>query len=247
MKRGKAPAKEAAAAKAEAAAARDDEKTEKAQQQAQQLAQPNAQATQELSSSGQNLRELVEPCAKQCCTNKKNFCLAGELDHECDQKEACCQNKHENCLMHAANGGDCALSPLCSKQEKEEAKDTYAHHWDQTHGDGTKRSYEEMKAASAAANKEARMIGQPSDVDVVSLRDMITPCAKQCCTNKKDFCLSGADHDGASCAKSSDPAECCEGRLDSCFYHAANGRNCAFSPLCSDKEKKEAAGPQDSK
>ena len=79
--------------------------------------------------------------------------------------------------MHAANGGDCALSPLCSKKEKEEAKDTYAHHWDQTHGDGTKRSYEEMKAASAAANKEARMIGQPSDVDVVSLRDMITPYA----------------------------------------------------------------------
>lgn len=73
--------------------------------------------------------------------------------------QGCCEGKHENCLVHAANGDNCALSPLCIGKNQ------------------TKRTFEEKKAASAAAGHAARKSGQPSDVDVVSLREMVTPYA----------------------------------------------------------------------
>ena len=39
----------------------------------------------------------------------------------------------------------------------------------------------------------------------VSLKDIVAPCAKECCSNKRDFCVRGVDHDGTLCAKEHDP------------------------------------------
>ena len=218
-------------------------------------------------------------CAKQCCTNKKDFCLSG-ADHDgasCAKSSdpaECCHDKHENCIMHAANGRNCAFSPLCSEKEKEEAVGTYAdtnpngkssadvkfaekvntpaEKWSRMHGkvkpnggDSSAKEAAAAKAEAAAARddektekaQQAQQLAQPNAQATQelsssgrNLRELVEPCAKQCCTNKKNFCLSGADHDGAACAKSSDPAECCEGRLDSCC--ARRHRN-ATAPMAS--------------
>lgn len=198
-------------------------------------------------------------CAKQCCTNKKDMCLRG-IDHdgtlcakEADPAE-CCDGKHENCLLHAANGRNCAYSPLCSEQEMDEARQTFADKADAKVAGGAGNSGNDgtSKAAAAAASgvsaaatsranektakegraEQAQAAAQASQelsssanakasaTSLRNLRDVVEPCAKECCTNKKDMCLKGADRDGTDCKHAADPGECCEGRLDSCSARA---------------------------
>ena len=191
------------------------------------------------------------------------------MNENCDDKHEKCDEKHENCLLNAANGRNCAFSPLCSKKEKEEAAEIYAEKnpngmaaadvqfaekvtkpsekWSPMHGKprGSAKEAAAAKAEAAAARddektekaQQAQQLAQPNaqatqelSSSGQNLRELVEPCAKQCCANKKNFCLSGADHDGAACAKSSDPAECCEGRLDSCC--ARRHRN-ATAPMAS--------------
>ena len=154
-----------------------------------------------------SLREMVTPCAKQCCTNKKDVCVAGHPNN-LDK----CDDSHQDCLLNAANGRDCAWSELCSKKETDEAATDFKDKWEKDNV--PKLAFSE------------------------NLRTLVEPCAKECCTNKKDFCLTGEYPASAwtTCKSSADGSnardECCKDRLDSCIYHAANGRNCALSPLC---------------
>ena len=157
--------------------------------------------------SSENLREMVTPCAKQCCTNKKDVCVAGHPNN-LDK----CDDSHQDCLLNAANGRDCAWSELCSKKETDEAADDFKDKWEKDNV--PKLAFSE------------------------NLRTLVEPCAKECCTNKKDFCLTGEYPASAwtTCKSSADGSnardECCKDRMDSCIFHAANGRNCALSPLC---------------
>ena len=175
-----------------------------------------------------SLREMVAPCAKQCCANKKEFCVAAHPD-DADL----CDGQHESCLLHAANGRNCAWSPLCSKQEKDEATADF------------KDKLEKDKAPNTEAAQAAAQLATPPPKPPLAagallgnLRSLVEPCAKECCTNKKDFCLTGEYPASAwtTCKSSADGSnardECCKDRMDSCIYHAANGRNCALSPLC---------------
>jgi len=175
-----------------------------------------------------SLREMVAPCAKQCCANKKEFCVAAHPD-DADL----CDGQHESCLLHAANGRNCAWSPLCSKQEKDEATADF------------KDKLEKDKAPNAEAAQAAAQLATPPPKPPLAagallgnLRSLVEPCAKECCTNKKEFCLAAEYPASAwtTCKSSADGSdaqdECCEGRFDSCIFHAANGRNCALSPLC---------------